>query len=842
MKIPITGIQRLKAVTTGTPAFSWRTAAVVALSCVVGLGTGQAFAATHQVTHVFTIDDLVGGFDGRTYGTEGNYSDPDILCGIAGSRACPAGVSTMTDKQGNTLYPIDAEFGFYVTDFAGAIPKTQDHDYMEGFAGTIFENGVPVGISLANVATDTFRTQSGFGTWCAGLGNTSVKCSAEQYVVMEHVKSCYETIPYIFGDPERANPLTGAQPVLDYDGTDVFCDDHQLDNTLITVGDVIDYEGAFGPVGAVLTPEGTTIASDQILYDGVDGWLLPNESTVLENIAASSDYTVTGKDDGKPLYRWGDLHKRPNDIRMYARMALPASWKDPAVMAANGGMGIRVESALLSVDHVVTNNPNDQLRPEDMENEGAIGRKPGYVDLNGVGLVSDRDCYEADSDFIPIGSVYQNDNYPFGGLTQPPDPYIWSSDLKGGWTNGWYTTVDREPFEWSFDSAANGLDGSPDYGNADGVPDNPADELISGPRWRMTAQKFGQTVPGLEIPIIECSEPPYQKDNIKYDVGADYTTVINLLDWNPKDERSVVVPAGYADAGAKVSPLEFTNGWVEEAANGGAVVNEDVAVLNADLDHISINGAPITDDFDLSVYVKGDKKPTKVFDATLMVTYEDYVPPVDVSALSLAAPALVALNDPITVTFTVDNPLATDVANTVIEICGTGSVPACDTMTVTLPAASQSVWPMVFTAPAAPTTIDWTATVTAPGDPVAANNVATASTEVAAAPAAIDLVAVSLTAPASVSRQVASFTVSFTVNNPGAPVTAAVELCGVGTKGYAACFSSSESVASGDNVFDWDVAPPYALQTINWTATVTSATDPNAANDSQTASTAITRW
>ena len=553
MKIPITGTQRLNAVTTTTPAFDWRTAAVLLFSLVIGLGSGQAFAGYHEVTHVFSIDDIVGDFQGSTYGTAGNQQDTSIICSGAG---CP----TVQDKDGRTLNGIDSEFGFYVTDFAGAIPKVRDNDYGEGFAANIEADGQVIGISVANVATDTFRTQSGRGTWCAGLGNTSVKCSAEQYVVMEHVKTCYETIPYMIGDPERANPVTGAQAVLDYDGTAVLCDDYQLDNTLITIGDVIDYEGEFGAVGAVLTPEGTTIASAQILYDGVDGWLLPNESTVLENIAASADYSVTGKDDGKPLYRWGDLHKRPNDIRMYARMALPPEWKLPGYMAANGGLGLRIESALLSVDHVVTNNPNDQLRPEDMENEGAIGRKPGYVDLSvgGIGLVSDRDCYEADADFIPSGSVYQNLNYPYGGLVQPPDPYTWSSDLKSGWTNGYYTTVDREPFEWSYEDGDGNLVGSP-------VPNDALGTFVSGPRWRLTAQKFGQTVPGLEIPIIECSEPPYQKDNIKYDVGADYTTVINLLDWNPKDERSVTVPAldpdgvPYPDAGMKVSPLAFSN-------------------------------------------------------------------------------------------------------------------------------------------------------------------------------------------------------------------------------------------------------------------------------------------
>ena len=72
MKIPITGTQRLNAVTTTTPAFDWRTAAVLLFSLVIGLGSGQAFAGYHEVTHVFSIDDIVGDFQGSTYGTAGN--------------------------------------------------------------------------------------------------------------------------------------------------------------------------------------------------------------------------------------------------------------------------------------------------------------------------------------------------------------------------------------------------------------------------------------------------------------------------------------------------------------------------------------------------------------------------------------------------------------------------------------------------------------------------------------------------------------------------------------------------------------------------------------------------
>ena len=49
--------------------------------------------------------------------------------------------------------------------------------------------------------------------------------------------------------------------------------------------------------------------------------LAPNENTVTQDIAASSDYSVTLKDDGKLLYRWGNLIKRPTDVRMRQEIA-----------------------------------------------------------------------------------------------------------------------------------------------------------------------------------------------------------------------------------------------------------------------------------------------------------------------------------------------------------------------------------------------------------------------------------------------------------------------------------------------------------------------------------------
>ncbi len=117
------------------------------------------------------------------------------------------------------------------------------------------------------------------------------------------------------------------------------------------------------------------VVSETRLTDATPGVQMEanDNTTVLHDIAVSDDYSLTLKDDGKALYRWGGLIKRPNDLRMYVNMALPQEWKD------NPTTAYPVTKARLFIDHWITNNPNDQLRPEDMENEGATGRTPSYM-------------------------------------------------------------------------------------------------------------------------------------------------------------------------------------------------------------------------------------------------------------------------------------------------------------------------------------------------------------------------------------------------------------------------------------------------------------------------------
>ncbi len=567
----------------------------------IGLSLGMAMTgpwssaqAYTSPTHIFSINDVQGGFDGSTFGTAGPIQDNNIICGVAPGPACPDGVAPVVDKQGVTLYPVDSEFGFYVVDFLGAQQKEQDGDYQEGFVGDITDGGEIVGIKISNSATDTYKVKPPLGTWCAGLGGNSVKCSTEHYTVLEHVLSCHEVVPYFFADPD-----SGEQAVLSSPTGDSFnCADAELDDVLSVLVN--------GEPGLLLTDPTPGVQMEA------------NDNTSVSNdIAVSADYSVTLKDDGKPLYRWGGLIKRPNDMRMYARLVLPEEWKQP-------GANFKVTKAQLVVNHWITNNPNDQLRPEDLENEAATGRQPSHKIDAGDIWKSTKACFEGDGDFIDteegatdptalgIGTVLKNTTFAYPNLAgiNPPQPF--SSDLTEGFTNAWYTTIDRDPFEWSYDQ-----DPDPNVQEFVGspLPDDTLGELVSGPRWRLKANKFGQDIPGLEIPAQNCSPPPFTQDNIKYEVGIPVTTVINLLDWDEVADGP--------------SPLSTSKGWVDLTTNPDGTLASNPNVTIAQTVNgvpVTTNGLPISNDFDLAVYVKGDRKSTAVFNARLEIDYEGEVP------------------------------------------------------------------------------------------------------------------------------------------------------------------------------------------------------------------------
>jgi hypothetical protein len=716
-------------------------AMALAVGAALGISTGAH--AYQSPVHTFSIKDVQGGFDGSTYGLSGAIQRSEIFCGLPGSPDCPTDedgeplVAPIVDREGVTLYPIDSQFGFYVVDFVGAQRKDYDDDYMEGWAGNITDGETVIGIKVSNAATDTYKVKPPLGTWCQGLGGTSVKCETEHYTVMEHVLSCHEVIPYFFADPVTGEHIELSTP----DGSLTFnCADAPLDdNTLILTGGIPGERLINAtPCEDVNDPEGCQ--------------MFPNDKTDMQNnVALSSDYSVQLKDDGKPLYGWGGLHKRPNDIRMYAKLQLPGAWKEE-------GADYVVTRAELVINHWITNNPNDQLRAEDLENEGATGRKPSYR-VEGEPGTSDEvwkstiPCFEGDGDvidteegtvdptFIGIGTVFKNMPFalsledPAPGTDPADPPYAFSSDLTGAFTNAFYTTINRDPFEWSYLAADRPEDefnfigcagpaGDPAFaGTCTDTFGNPYPNvenlvLVSGPRWRLKPNKFGQDLPGLEIPKVECSPPPFERSNIKYVTGTPTTTVINLLDWN-EDEGP--------------SPLSTSKGWVDVTANEFVTVVGEVNGIP-----ITSNGLPMTEDFDLAVYIKGDRKSTAVFNAQLFIEYEGEEPPAaesDVALSGLASvPSSVLAGAEADVVATVTN-IGPD-ATTVCEVEVTGVANRGDSYGPFsgdcggLDADESTSFTFDWTAPTRPGNVTWTATVTADRDPNPANDTATLRTQI----------------------------------------------------------------------------------------------------------------
>jgi len=531
----------------------------------------------------FSTDDVIGSsapFNGAPGNREAQ--DPTIILGNDPGEDTSGNI---VSSNGNTLSPIDNSFTTDELDFFGATDRDRDGVYEEGYAGNIVEESEVVGLEVSDVATDLFKAGAPLGTWAAGLGGESIKASTEHFTVMESILTCNQTYDYDFWKT-REDWDNGEPPVPQ--ATAAALDAKGLSCPELTWPDSLD------------TP----------LAD-----LMPNEDSVISDIAVDPDngYSVTKKDDGKLLFRWGTSVKKPTDIRFQKTIPLPETWTDEDVA---GTKGYRVTRAELVLNHNITNNPNDQIRPEDWENEAATGRLPSYATDAGGNWISTKECYEGDGDFIPAGTKFKDAN--------PADASIPASDLQQGFTPAWYTTIERDPFEWSFRNMTTGaLVGAHTPDDIAALQGDADYELVSGPRWRMTSNKFGQDLPGLEIPIEECTQPPYQKGQIRYETGEFTTTTVNLLDWSPAGDRWADDPA--------YSPFAYSAGWITEwddptTAIPGQVIEAEDALRCADVDDdgncITDLGTTLTDGFDVSFYIKGDVKPAQVFDVSLVLEYE----------------------------------------------------------------------------------------------------------------------------------------------------------------------------------------------------------------------------
>ncbi|BEH11946.1 MULTISPECIES: hypothetical protein [Geobacter] len=380
------------------------------------------------------------------------------------------------------------------------------------------------------------------------------------------------------------------------------------------------------------------------------------------------DYNKRMKDDGKYLYFWGNYNQEPTPVYIYTALPLPAKWK---VAGAN----YKVTSAKLVVDHDISNSPNDQIRPEDFENENATGILPQYTVCPTAPALAPAACSG-----LPSGTwVSAVDSQEGGDLELlPAGTVLKALNSATGlfeYTNAWYTTLDRDPF------------GGPN------------------PRFRLKSSKYGQDLPGVEIP--------------QYVVGTPTTTTIDLLT--------------IKDPVTGLPVLADSKNW-----NNFLDEHTDIFGNYDPFDGYSMEDCPLTRDLDLMLYVKGEVgKPTVVRSAQLLVTYEDpdgvAVPMIDLAVTSVAIPTSASKSSVQTLKVTVDN-LQAGVASGSLTLVGknsSGVVVGNFSQTVTTPADNSAVtYSFVWTAPSYGTTVKWEAKVINDKDINSANNLKTASTVV----------------------------------------------------------------------------------------------------------------
>ncbi|MBE0597162.1 MAG: hypothetical protein IH614_07825 [Desulfuromonadales bacterium] len=374
------------------------------------------------------------------------------------------------------------------------------------------------------------------------------------------------------------------------------------------------------------------------------------------------DFSTRLKDDGKILFMWGNLNKKPTELRLFTQMPLPEAWKQP-------GANYQVTSAKLLVTHLISTSPNDQLRPEDFENESATGILPQYTicptapalapqscsGLPAGTWVSAVDSLEGDGHYIPAGTVLKTaTSISFDHNGDGIADYV---DAK---TNAWYTTLDRDPF------------GGPN------------------PRWRLKSSKYGQDLPGVELP--------------QYPAGKLTTTVLDLL--------SVV-----NDQGQSI---------LSQSANWNRYLDINPEKGDFVQDNFTADGAPLSPDFDLMVYIKGEYSGNELYDATLLVEYDDpqsQDPPpatsVDVAVDSLVMPKL-RLNQSGLISVSLHNKLAgqaNGVLNVEVKNATTGAILSTYSISFST-SGDQTVttFTFPFTTPSIKTAVSAKATAVVDGD------------------------------------------------------------------------------------------------------------------------------
>lgn len=341
------------------------------------------------------------------------------------------------------------------------------------------------------------------------------------------------------------------------------------------------------------------------------------------------------------------------------------------------GANYKVTKAKLIIDHDITNSPNDQIRPEDFENENATGVLPQYTICPTAPALAPAACSGQ-----PTGTWVSSVDSQEGGDLEliPAGSVLKALNPATGlfeYTNAWYTSLDRDPF-----AGAN-------------------------PRYRLKSSKYGQDLPGVEL--------------TQYEAGTPTTTTLDLL-----------------------SIKNLTTGLpvLADSKNWNNYLDQYIDPLTGQLvdpvDGYSFTECPMTTDFDLMMYIKGEVgKPTIIRSAQLVVEYDDpnAVPPptVDLTIPSVTIPTSVYKSTTSTLRVTVDNLQsgAVPAAVTLVGKNSYGTVVGNFSTSITTPADnSAAIVSFTWTAPSYGTTVTWTATVSNPSDINNTNNTKTATTVV----------------------------------------------------------------------------------------------------------------
>jgi hypothetical protein len=146
----------------------------------------------------------------------------------------------------------------------------------------------------------------------------------------------------------------------------------------------------------------------------------------------------------------------------------------------------------------------------------------------------------------------------------------------------------------------------------------------------------------------------------------------------------------------------------------------------------------MSDDFDLAVYVKGDRKSTAVYDAKLVIEYEGEpatTPVVDVALSSLVSlPSRVRASTTASIVATVTNSGPDTTSTCSVDVSGVsnrgGTYGPFTGSCANLPVNQSQSFTFPWTAPPQPGNVTWTATVTAEGDTNPANDSKTLKTQI----------------------------------------------------------------------------------------------------------------